>query len=280
MKLLMLKGLPASGKSTYAKKLSDDGWVRVNKDDLRAMLHNGKWSKTNEQQVLKLRDEIIANSLRLGKSVVVDDTNLATKHAARLKELAKEFNATFETKFFDTSVEECIKRDLGRLNSVGEKVIRDMHRQFLASQPQAYVPPSNAPRAILCDIDGTLALMGERSPFEWGKVGIDTVETVIADIVNTYHDLPDIEVVLMSGRDAVCLPETTQWLKDNDIKYDKLLMRPEGDNRKDSIIKRELFDLHVRDNYNVLFVLDDRNQVVDMWREMGLKCLQVAPGDF
>lgn len=51
-------------------------------------------------------------------------------------------------------------------------------------------------------------------------------------------------------------------------------------NRKDVVIKRELFDRYIRDNYQVLFVLDDRNQVVDMWRELGLKCLQVAPGDF
>lgn len=57
-------------------------------------------------------------------------------------------------------------------------------------------------------------------------------------------------------------------------------MRPEGDKRKDSIVKAELFDKHIKDNYAVDFVLDDRNQVVKMWRDMGLKCLQVAPGEF
>jgi predicted kinase len=69
MKLLMLKGLPASGKSTYAKKLAQDGYVRVNKDDLRAMLHAGKWSKINEKQVLATRDQIVRDSLFAGKSV-------------------------------------------------------------------------------------------------------------------------------------------------------------------------------------------------------------------
>lgn len=57
-------------------------------------------------------------------------------------------------------------------------------------------------------------------------------------------------------------------------------MRPEGDIRKDSIVKRELFEKYVRPYYNIEFVLDDRNQVVEMWRSLGLKCLQVAEGDF
>lgn len=277
MKLLMLKGLPASGKSTYARKLVDDGWIRVNKDDLRAMLHNSKWSKGNEQQVLQLRDSIIENSLIAKKSVVVDDTNLAPKHSARLKELAKKHSATFETKFFDTPVEECIKRDLGRLSSVGERVIRQMHRQFLAV-PEAYHPPEDKPTAILCDIDGTLAHMGNRGPYEWARVGEDIYDDEIGGLIDLYRSYSHI--ILVSGRDSVCRPETEEWLRSFNVYYDLLLMRPEGDNRKDNIIKREIFDNHIREEYQVKFVLDDRNQVVEMWRQMGLKCFQVADGDF
>jgi hypothetical protein len=57
-------------------------------------------------------------------------------------------------------------------------------------------------------------------------------------------------------------------------------MRPENDMRKDSVVKSELFWEHVAPNYNVQFVLDDRDQVVDFWRSIGLVCWQVAPGDF
>jgi len=64
------------------------------------------------------------------------------------------------------------------------------------------------------------------------------------------------------------------------VNFDELFMRPEGDMRPDNIVKAELFDTYVRDNYDVQFVIDDRDQVVDMWRRMGLACLQVAPGDF
>ena len=101
MKLVMMKGLPASGKSTYARKLADLGYIRVNKDDLRDMLHNGKWSNKNERLIIRLRDLIIHSSLEDGQSVVVDDTNLYPKHRQRLAEIAKEHDAKFETKFFD-----------------------------------------------------------------------------------------------------------------------------------------------------------------------------------
>ena len=276
MKLLMLKGLPASGKSTFARKLAEDGYIRVNKDDLRSMLHAGKWSKENEKQILRLRDSIIVDSLVVGKSVVVDDTNLAAKHKERLQQIAREYKAQFETKFFDTSVEECIKRDLGRAVSVGEKVIRDMYKQFLAQQ-DVYCPPQDRPTAIICDIDGTLAHMNNRGPYDWGKVGTDTVDDSVMELLNRYGDT---HIILLSGRDAVCRPETEEWLRRYGITYDHLFMRAENDNRKDNIVKRELFDNHIRDNYRVQFVLDDRNQVVEMWRSMGLKCLQVADGDF
>lgn len=126
MKLMAMVGLPASGKTTESRRLVDNGWVRVNKDDLRAMLHNSKWSGKNEAQVIAIRDAVIIDALKRGKSVVVDDTNFNESHIERFKQLAKEFNATFEKKFIDTPIEECISRDLARQNSVGEKVIRKM----------------------------------------------------------------------------------------------------------------------------------------------------------
>ena len=79
---------------------------------------------------------------------------------------------------------------------------------------------------------------------------------------------------------AFCRAETEKWLEDKEVEYVALFMRPEGDHRKDNIVKEEIFNNHIRNKYNVIFVLDDRNQVVEMWRSLGLKCLQVADGDF
>ncbi|MBJ8343960.1 polynucleotide kinase [Antrihabitans sp. YC2-6] len=139
------------------------------------------------------------------------------------------------------------------------------------------------PDIVLCDIDGTLAHMttrqrfGKLAPYAWKFVGEDELDLTV------YGLLCDLRtpVVLMSGRDDVCRPETEAWLTKNGVEYEFLLMRPAGDTRKDSVIKRELYEQHVKGKYNVRLVLDDRNQVVDMWRnELGLRCLQVAEGDF
>lgn len=142
-------------------------------------------------------------------------------------------------------------------------------------------------KAIICDIDGTLAHMtedgrlryGKQAPFMWHLVGEDVIDQTISDLLTLYRANKHV-VILLSGRDGVCRPETEKWLEDNHVQYDKLIMRKADDNRKDSIIKTELFDKHIDGKYDVQFILDDRNQVVDMWRDRGLKCLQVAPGDF
>lgn len=134
---------------------------------------------------------------------------------------------------------------------------------------------------LCCDIDGTLALMSDRSPFDWHRVGEDKLNAPIASIVRKYSKKPSlVRVILVSGRDSICRPETEAWLKDNYIEYTQLIMRPKGDNRKDSIVKQELYETYIEPDYKVLFVLDDRDQVVKMWRELGLTCLQVAEGDF
>ena len=85
---------------------------------------------------------------------------------------------------------------------------------------------------------------------------------------------------MVTGRDATFRQVTSDWLSKNQIFYNQLLMRPEGDKRRDDLVKRELYDQHIKDKYNVLFVLDDRDRVVAMWRSLGLTCLQVALGDF
>jgi predicted kinase len=285
-KLLLLKGLPASGKSTYAKELANSGWLRVNKDDLRAMLHNGKWSKRNEDVVLTLRDDIILQGMMNGAPVVVDDTNLHPKHEETIRRMVADFNTagiheyTFETKFFDVSVDECIKRDLARPVSVGAKVIRDMHNQFLrpAVSPPTYI--EDAPNVLIVDIDGTLAHMTNRSPYDYTKVSTDTLDSTVAELVRTYDRMLDVGPVIVSGRDASCRSDTEKWLKDNHIRYRALYMRDAGDKRDDRIVKQEIYDNNIKGVFNVLFVLDDRDRVVRMWRDNGLKVLQVAEGDF
>ncbi len=300
-KVEILKGLPASSKSTYAKEKvlkSNCSIIRVNKDSLRDMLHSGKYSKGNEAYVLQLRDHILLTALNLGKNVIVDDTNFHPSHEQRIRDLVSGFNegmygneplinnkVQVEVKFFDVSPEECIKRDLVRPNSVGAKVIWDMYNKYLKSEPEKIEPMKQneiLPSAIICDLDGTIALMNGRSPYDYEKCDKDLPNKPIIELVESYLSGGGI-VIFLSGRDGRGIEKTVQWIKDNVQIMDgewELHMRKPEDNRKDCIIKQELFDTHIKGKYYIDFVLDDRNQVVKLWRKMGLICLQVAEGNF
>ncbi len=137
--------------------------------------------------------------------------------------------------------------------------------------------------AIICDIDGTLALLAEnRDPYD-PTSGEDTLNDPIANIVGVYDNQTTfpVDLILMSGREEKYREFTEKWLHKNSIThYKALYMRKTGDFRKDFIIKKELYEKYIKGKYEVLFVLDDRDQVVRMWREQGLTCLQVAYGNF
>lgn len=140
-------------------------------------------------------------------------------------------------------------------------------------------PDTYMEKAIVVDVDGTLAHKGNRNPFKWSEVGNDTVDSNVSEIVRRCSHFGDI-VIIVSGRDEVCRPETEEWLKRHCIPFDFLFMRKKNDNRQDAVIKEEIYRQEIEGKFDVRFVLDDRNQTVEMWRNIGLVCWQVAPGDF
>lgn len=275
-KLVMLKGLPASGKSTYANELVLQGYKRVNKDELRAMIDASKWSRDNEGKIQVIEKDIVKYFLSYSCNVVVDDTNFA--HEKEWAEVARTFGAEFEVKFFDIPLMECIERDSKRgEKSVGQKVIMRMYDKYVKPKEPAY--SDDKQNCYIFDIDGTLAKMNGRSPYDYSKVDTDLANhniTMIARILKN-SGLP---IVIVSGRTDDCKEATMQWLSSHSIPFDAIHMRKAGDSRKDSIVKKEIYDNELKNIYNVLAVFDDRNQVVDMWRSLGLTCLQVDYGFF
>lgn len=291
-KVLILKGLPGSGKSTIARQMMETAlgnWKRINKDELRAMLDNNSWSGKNEDYVLNVRDFLILQALNSDKNVIIDDTNLHPKHQERIQKLVTEWNqgknlqecAIVEVQFINTPIEECIRRDLQRTNSVGEKVIRKMYSQFLREKPVVVKHNLNSPDAIIVDMDGTLAIHNGRSPYDTAKCGDDLVNEPIAYIIKCVS--PDTatrtRVLIVSGRDDTYYRHTIQWLSQNKIPYDEVHMRKAGDKRDDAVVKKEIYEGCIKGKYNVLFVLDDRPRVCRMWHQQGLTLLKVGDPD-
>ena len=296
-RLLITRGLPASGKTTFARKLQPRV-VRVNRDDLRRMLHGRRlYTQWAEGQVTAVQRATVEALLRAGADVIVDDTNLRSRTVREWAELAARFDAAFEVHdFTDVPLDECLRRDAGRPEDerVGEEGIRRMHARYLAGRklplPVPYVepggpgviydPPAELPPAVLVDIDGTVALMNGRDPYDMSRVSEDIPNGAVIAAVRAMQAAGHA-VVYCTGRNDWCRGETEAWLDRHvGVPYEGLFMRADGDFRRDSDVKRELFDDEIRDRWRIVGVFDDRQHVVRMWRSLGLTVFQVAEGDF
>src|SRR3990167_8089210 len=123
------------------------------------------------------------------------------------------------------------------------------------------------PFVILCDLDGTLFLRGDRGPHDHERCTEDAVNPAVRYLLQRFG--PE-EIILMSGREEI-YRVATQWaLQFQYIHYRELIMRKWSDTRPDHKVKWELFEEYVEPFYQVKFVLDDRDSVVAMWREHGL----------
>ena len=99
--------------------------------------------------------------------------------------------------------------------------------------PAAVPAVPHGRRAVLVDIDGTVALMGSRSPYDWGKVGADTKNRPVLAVVTALAAAGN-KVVFLTGRDEVCRPETTKWLRQHTtFPFTGPFLRAAGDTRKD-----------------------------------------------
>jgi hypothetical protein len=199
-----------------------------------------------------------------------------------------------EFKVFDLPLEELLERNEKRARVVPKKVIETMYNQLQNLKEKFDFAPvkqvktdlsynvqnPSLPKAIICDLDGTLALMNGRNPFDASKCDQDLLNEPVANVLKNYHQL-GYKILLVSGREDQYKDPTLRFLEKYAIQFDDLIMRKTKDSRKDSIIKIEIYNDFIKDKYFVEFVLDDRNQVVDTWRnDLKLPCFQVYYGDF
>lgn len=280
MKAIICVGISASGKSTFAEELcADKSWVEINRDNIR---FNGKekdWTKykftrENEQKVSAQIDGLICYAAKLEKNIICSDTNINEGHRNQLIEKFENLGYDVEIKRFDIELREAIKRDNQRAGGVGQSVLM---RQYLQMHGETY-EAGDGELAYIVDIDGTVALSNpdKRGWYDWHLVGTDDVNHHVMNIVKAL-DSQGYSIVFLSGRDGCCELETRDWLNEHFGREYELFMRANGDMRRDSVVKKELFDQHIAGWYNVQAVIDDRPQVIkETWLPMGLNVISVG----
>lgn len=278
--ILILQGPPAVGKTTYRKQLieEDNTYRYVNADELRE-----EFPALEEKDIQELQKQLVRDYLTNGYNVIIDNTNLNPRTVEVWKNLARAFKTESKIiQFFDISFEEALARDRYRPQSVGKSVLWKMYID-------AGLNPENSLQkypAVIFDIDGTLAIIKHRlhfiqkSPKDWNGFFSKIPEDIPNRAVITLLRMVTVPIILVSGRNEKYRAVTEKWLHDHEIEYDFLFMREFNDRRDDAIIKKEIYIKYIEPYFDIDFIVDDRNRVVEMWRSLGLTCLQVADGDF
>ena len=302
-KIIILQGPPACGKSTLARKLheEDKNKVIVSRDSIRES-RGMYWIPDQEKWITMVEEYQVISAIKCGLTPIIDATNLNPKTIEKWKKIAEENNAEIEYQECVLSFEEACANDEKRGNKVGREVIENFYKKYYPNliycqSEDRYMKnfDSVKPKCIIVDIDGTVALRTNRSPFEYEKVESDKPDFRMVTLIKEIMSECSFDVIFLTGREDVGKSRecTINWLTKHFCPQQTILsgfpgildnwtlyMREEGDKRGDQIVKREIYEKKIEPWMDVVAVFDDRNKVVDMWRDIGLLCLQPYPGDF
>lgn len=293
MKAVILKWIPASGKSTYAMN-NLKGCMHINKDKLREQNPN-----LSEKEISLKQKELIQSMVKFGISIVIDNTHINPRSLARVINFCKEvgYEDVEVIDVFSKLVEElglrgafltCLRRNASREKRVPESVLYSMAYQDWYDVAELSKHP-----VMIVDLDGTLLNSDERhlvcrkedGKLDYSKyftdemLDLDKPVKQLADIINKLKHI--YKVVVVSGRSNICEDKTLSMLP---IEYDAIFMRNYFDYRDDSIVKQDILNL-IKPflDINNTVVFDDRKRVIDMWRENWLyvfNCCQHSNNDF
>lgn len=311
--LRILRGIPASGKTTHALEWLNEAprRFRSNRDEMRINLF-GQYilSKDDEKRITEIQFGEIELHLKAGIDVIVDDTNLRASTVKDLLKIAGKTGADVEHQDFPIDVNEAVRRNKARGAQGGHEVPEDVVRGFYdrymkkgkfpqfpsmdevlsEAVPVEYI--AGLPEAYLVDIDGTVAHGHfeeesenhrdgkRRRAFDWDRVGEDDPALNVIQTINSLREAGE-RIIFMSARKDICFEETYAWITEHfGWEPEHLYMRRTDDNRPDNETKSEMFDTHIRGKFNIIACFDDRDKVVKQYRDMGLTVYQVAYGDF
>lgn len=301
------RGLPGSGKSTYAKLWVEDAphkRVRVNRDAIRWTqgIRSGVGTKVQEELVSTIERSIVIGAIQAGKDVIIDATHLTDQRIRDWFKLAKIYGVRdVEVVDFDVPVEIAIARDLERWNSggryVGAAVIEKMAERAKIG-PNGEIPKApkfipvdqfdrrpiaefdpELPNAYIVDTDGTMANhLGIRNPYDTSRYHLDTLHENVA---RTIWNLEMTHSIIgVSGRKEKFRQVTLDWWRSQArIQPDEFYFRKDDDDRSDDVVKAEIYEDHIRGRYNIIGVFDDRGRVLRMWRAKGFTTFAVGDTD-
>jgi hypothetical protein len=168
---------------------------------------------------------------------------------------------------------------LTNIENVIDAEIWELLRDNVADKDQVWV---------IFDLDGTLCDVSHRVGLalekKWDEFNAACVEDSarFAEVLLArmfYRYAPHHRIALCTGRSEAFRTVTEEWLVLHGVPYDLLFMRTEGDHRPDTVVKCEqMFQVVMKGP--ILFVVEDRQKVVDMWRANGLTCFQNQEGAY
>lgn len=280
--MIIMQGLPASGKSTRAEELLKEmgNGVRINKDLLRTMLHFDKFSGRNEGLTRDAARRLARYFLMNGTNVIIDDTNLNPSTLQSWKDLAKELEAKCVIEEVLTDTMTCVLRDNARPDPVGGTVIKNMALQYGLLKIEGDI--------VICDIDGTIADTEHRVHFVQGEkkgwksffeaMDEDPVRKDVQEMLIDHYN-KGRTIVFLSGRPDTYKDRTLKWLEKHNLTFAfTLIMRRADDKRDDTEVKAQMLDTYFKDQSRIVQVIDDRPSVIEMWRAKGLPVLDVGKG--
>jgi hypothetical protein len=247
---------------------------------LQSRARYAKFTNFRENLVTTIMAQAASDALEAGKSVIISDTNLDPNRNKAWAQMATDFKVQYREKLFtNVPYGVCIDRDSKREHPVGQRVITgmfDKYRDIYWPAPQFTLGANDA---YMFDVDGTIAQMKGRNPHDWEKAKEDLPKQDVIRIAQALSTA-GYDIIVLSGRNGQAEADTRVWMEQYGMPFDHFWIRSVGDTRSDYIIKEELYRNHIEGNFNIRGVFDDRDQVVHLWRHLGLTTMQVNYGSF